>query len=550
VINAKNKVRFRQRFEADAVCVNQVCSVDARTLTDFPQLPQGRAFRWRIVAILPKRTVPTAWQGFMIDSNYCAMAAVNPRMPQCTNTPTPRPLRTNTPSPRPPATATPRPPATATPRPPATATPRPPASATRTPTRKPTNTRTPTKTLTPRWTQECVLPCTEGVCQYSIVICTATPMPTYPTRTPSHTPTFAPSSTPNHTPFPDCVTPTPCVGGGCPMVAAPVCTWTPEPTYPTRTPSHTPTGTLSPTPADCITPTPCTGSGCPDSQSQFPQCGYTLTPFPTSIFPPHTATPSATPTLPPFNMRIVDFDPGRYGLTTDCNSFSAEEPRPGEPNTGNRVKCWIHQSILEWMSTYGINEFNYTDIIQLIVGSEYWSYISYFSSSHVSWADEATARRFYDQRYGCGLDGCQIFADELYMFLSTYQAPRNYVLDNTQNMINRVRNEALNGSSYYQTQITQLDNAVNQILNPPFGEGWANGVVDNQPYGWGTRVDVNDIEAEPLRQKLSYCNPEGFAYRVDGNKPGTKNVFFGVTTSTQGEPIETPLGPVTCSFIG
>ena len=63
----------------------------------------------------------------------------------------------------------------------------------------------------------------------------------------------------------------------------------------------------SPTPADCITPTPCTGSGCPDSQSQFPQCGYTLTPFPTSIFPPHTATPTAFQTL-----TLADF-----GIVTD-----------------------------------------------------------------------------------------------------------------------------------------------------------------------------------------------------------------------------------------
>jgi hypothetical protein len=193
--------------------------------------------------------------------------------------------------------------------------------------------------------------------------------------------------------------------------------------------------------------------------------------------------------------------------------------------------------------------FNHQQLMELIVESEYRASISYFNSYHVPWSDEALARRFYDPSYGCGLDGCQTQNDELYMFLSTYQAPRSHTLIDAQDSIDTVRDNA-QSSSYWQTELDHLEAAVNRVFNPPVGENWTSGVSSDQPYGWATRRNVLDADAEDLRLRLSYCNLESFAYRIDYDlSDGVQDVFFGVTVQTQGQTITTPYGSVKCSFI-
>jgi hypothetical protein len=194
--------------------------------------------------------------------------------------------------------------------------------------------------------------------------------------------------------------------------------------------------------------------------------------------------------------------------------------------------------------------FNHQQVIELVVDSEYRAYIRLFTPTHVAWPDEAVARRLYDQSYGCGLDGCQTLNDQLYMFLSTYQAPRNYALIDAQLVINAIRREADEGNPYWQTEVDNLEAAVSRIFNPPIGESWTSGVIVDQPYGWATRKYVLDKDAEDLRLRLSYCNLESFAYRIDDDpNNGIQDVFFGVTEQTQGQTITTPYGTVKCSFI-
>lgn len=267
-----------------------------------------------------------------------------------------------------------------------------------------------------------------------------------------------------------------------------------------------------------------------------------------------TPTPSPTPTFTPtplaLDTLVVEFDLARYDSNTDCNTFPSGEPLPGQPNTGDRVKCWIHQSIIEWMQAFSISTFDHQQVMELIVESEYRAYISYFSPPHIPWLDEAVARRFYDVVYGCGLNGCQTLDDQLYMFLSAFQAPRNYVLDDVQLVINSIRRAADEGNPYWQTEVAHLEAAVNRIFNPPVGENWTGGVVSDQPYGWATRIGVLDADSGDLHLRLSYCNLESFAYRIDDDpNDGVQNIFFGVTVQTQGQTITTPYGNVTCSFI-
>jgi hypothetical protein len=158
------------------------------------------------------------------------------------------------------------------------------------------------------------------------------------------------------------------------------------------------------------------------------------------------------------------------------------------------------------------------------------------------WPTEAITRRFYDV---CGLDQCQAENDELYYYLAYYSAARNDRLDNAQLTINDIV-DAAPKSSYYQTELDNLNSATAQFLNPP--NAWMNGVQDNTPYGFGTRVNVANAEADNLETRLSHCNPQRFAfsYPVDEMR---QNIFFGTTVTTDRKEIIVPgYENVVCRF--
>ncbi len=289
-------------------------------------------------------------------------------------------------------------------------------------------------------------------------------------------------------------------------------------------------------------------------------------------------TPTPTPTLDPgLANRPVGFDEARYSDDRDdCYGFRAnEEPSPDDPSTGHRVKCWVHQSIAEWLDEFPDKSpdrtFTHRQLIELIAASEYGSmiplWINASSVSQRTWPDEALARRFYDWRYGCGLDGCQATQepDELYIFLSTYQAPRNYTLDDAQDIVNllsgRDDNDLGNPRSM---MLTPFDRAVERIFNPSAPDdtvefagdaSWLYGLeappnepAPPHPYGWGTVTNVPNDSVANLTTMLSYCNEERFAVQLAGSCPddGLKDIFFGVTIGNQGR--QSPGGEVLCSF--
>jgi len=262
---------------------------------------------------------------------------------------------------------------------------------------------------------------------------------------------------------------------------------------------------------------------------------------------PLTSTPTPTP-VPDITDLQIPFNRSNYTELTlnECTAnYPLGEPLPSDPTSGDRAKCYIHVTLRELIDgrLNGVPP-THLELIRILVESEYRAFIRVFPTNQQDWPDEAIARRLYDT---CGTNGCSEL--ELYYFLAYYSAARNAALDFYYDRIQSIEADAAAGSSYWQTEVNNLNAAAQRILSPPTGETWTNGLeTSTQPYGFATRTGLTDEDSVTLVSQLQYCNEERFALRYQ-DATGTYSVFFGTTLATDRQTITLPDDrQVTCSF--
>lgn len=103
IVKHKVKTKLKASFDATAICVDQICTVDLASLPDVKKFKLDRTYKWRIKAIIPSISHKTEWQKFTVAANALQprATATNCGFLGCpTNTPKPTttPTKTNTPT--------------------------------------------------------------------------------------------------------------------------------------------------------------------------------------------------------------------------------------------------------------------------------------------------------------------------------------------------------------------------------------------------------------------------------------------------------------------